>query len=61
MLSQQILDLNKNVDVIFITAFNQYAVEAFELQVYRPQYFISRAETVSEIERLLINTDLINK
>lgn len=31
-LSQQILDLSENIDIIFITAFNEYAVEAFELQ-----------------------------
>lgn len=31
-LSQQVLDLNENIDIVFITAFNQYAVEAFELQ-----------------------------
>jgi two-component system LytT family response regulator len=32
ILSQQILDIDGNIDIIFITAFNQYAVEAFELQ-----------------------------
>lgn len=32
VLSQQILDIHENIDIIFITAFNQYAVEAFELQ-----------------------------
>ena len=31
-LAGQIQDLNENIDIIFITAFNQYAVEAFELQ-----------------------------
>lgn len=31
-LSSKILDLNENIDIIFVTAFNQYAVEAFELQ-----------------------------
>lgn len=31
-LTEQILDLNENIDIIFVTAFNQYAVEAFELQ-----------------------------
>jgi len=31
-ISQQILDLNEDIDIIFVTAFNQYAVEAFELQ-----------------------------
>jgi two-component SAPR family response regulator len=31
-LSEQILDLNENIDIIFVTAFNKYAVEAFELQ-----------------------------
>lgn len=32
-LSEQIMDLNKDIDIIFATAYNQYAVEAFELQV----------------------------
>jgi two-component SAPR family response regulator len=31
-LSQQVLDLNEDIEIIFVTAFNQYAVEAFELQ-----------------------------
>ncbi|MBC8015818.1 MAG: response regulator [Sporomusaceae bacterium] len=31
-LSQQIIDLNENIEIVFVTAFNQYAVEAFELQ-----------------------------
>jgi two-component system LytT family response regulator len=31
-LSEQVLDLNENIDIIFVTAFNQYAIEAFELQ-----------------------------
>lgn len=31
-LSEQILDINENIDIIFVTAYNQYAVEAFELQ-----------------------------
>lgn len=31
-LSEQILDLVETIDIIFVTAFNQYAVEAFEHQ-----------------------------
>jgi two-component SAPR family response regulator len=31
-LSEQIQNLNENIDIVFVTAFNQYAVEAFELQ-----------------------------
>lgn len=31
-LSEQILNINENINIIFVTAFNQYAVEAFELQ-----------------------------
>jgi two-component system LytT family response regulator len=31
-LCEQVLDINENIDIIFVTAFNQYAVEAFELQ-----------------------------
>lgn len=30
-LSEHILAINENIDIIFVTAFNQYAVEAFEL------------------------------
>lgn len=32
ILSQQLLDIDGNIDIVFITAFNQYAVDAFELQ-----------------------------
>ncbi len=31
-LLEQIQNLNENIEIIFVTAFNQYAVEAFELQ-----------------------------
>ncbi len=31
-LSEQIQNLNEDIDIIFVTAFNRYAVEAFELQ-----------------------------
>lgn len=31
-LSEQIQNLNENIEIIFVTAFNQYAVEAFEVQ-----------------------------
>jgi len=31
-LSQEILNLDGNIEIIFATAFNQYAIEAFELQ-----------------------------
>lgn len=31
-LSEQIQNLKQNIEIIFVTAFNQYAVEAFELQ-----------------------------
>lgn len=31
-LSEQIQNLSENIEIIFVTAFNQYAVEAFELQ-----------------------------
>ena len=30
-LSQEILSLNENIEIIFVTAYNQFAVEAFEL------------------------------
>jgi len=31
-LSERILDINETIDIVFVTAYNQYAVEAFELQ-----------------------------
>lgn len=31
-LSEQIQNMNENINIVFVTAFNQYAVEAFELQ-----------------------------
>ncbi len=31
-LADHIQNLNENIDIVFVTAFNQYAVEAFELQ-----------------------------
>ena len=31
-LSEQIQNLNEQIDIVFVTAFNQYAVEAFEVQ-----------------------------
>jgi len=31
-LTEQILDLNESIEIVFVTAFSQYAVEAFELQ-----------------------------
>lgn len=31
-LSEQIQNLNENIEIIFVTAFNQYAVDAFEVQ-----------------------------
>ncbi len=31
-LSEQIQNMNDNIEIIFVTAYNQYAVEAFELQ-----------------------------
>lgn len=31
-LSEQIQSLNEQIDIVFVTAFNQYAVEAFEVQ-----------------------------
>jgi len=31
-LSPRIMDLNEDIHIVFVTAFNQYAIEAFELQ-----------------------------
>lgn len=53
-LSEQIQSLNENIDIIFVTAFNQYAVEAFELQavdyIMKP---LTEARLDKAIRRLL--------
>lgn len=55
-LSQQILDLNENIDIIFVTAYNQYAVEAFELHamdyIMKP---LTEERLVKTVRRLLKN------
>ncbi|GCD09017.1 response regulator [Clostridium tagluense] len=52
-LSQQILNINENIDIIFVTAFNQYAVEAFELEamdyIMKPLTEERLAKTVSRL------------
>ena len=52
-LSQKILDINDNINIVFLTAFNQYAVEAFELQamdyILKP---LSEARLTKTIRRL---------
>ncbi|MFA9423269.1 MAG: response regulator [Sedimentibacter sp.] len=61
-LSQQILDLNANIDIIFVTAFNQYAVEAFELQaidyIMKP---LKKERLEKTITRLLKMSDANSK
>jgi len=53
-IAQQILDLNGNINIVFITAFNQYAVDAFEMQamdyILKP---IKKERLEKTIERLL--------
>lgn len=55
-LSEQIQNLNENIEIIFVTAFNQYAVEAFEHQamdyIMKPLIEERLAKT---IKRLLKN------
>lgn len=52
-LSEQILDLNENIDIVFVTAFNQYAVDAFELHaldyIMKPITEERLAKTVSRL------------
>jgi two-component SAPR family response regulator len=54
-LSEQILDLDENIDIIFVTAFNQYAVEAFEVQaldyVLKPLTEERLVKTVSRLNK----------
>lgn len=53
-LSERILDLNENIDIVFVTAFNQFAVEAFELQaldyILKP---LTQERLTKTIKRLL--------
>jgi two-component SAPR family response regulator len=53
-LSEQIQNLNENIHIIFVTAFNQYAVEAFELQaldyILKP---LTEDRLVKTVNRLL--------
>jgi two-component system, LytTR family, response regulator len=61
-LTQQILDLNENIDIVFVTAFNQYAVEAFELQaidyIMKP---LKKERLEKTINRLLKTTRSVVK
>lgn len=56
-LSEQIQSLNENIDIIFVTAFSQYAVEAFELQavdyILKP---LTEDRLGKTVRRLLKNT-----
>ena len=56
-LSEQIQSLNENINIIFITAFNQYAVEAFELQAV--DYILKplTEERLSKTVRRLLKTN----
>lgn len=49
-LSEWILDLNNDIDIIFVTAFNQYAVEAFEVQAMD---YIMKPMTGERLEKTL--------
>lgn len=53
-LSEQIQSLNENINIIFVTAFHQYAVEAFELQavdyILKP---LTEERLVKTVRRLL--------
>lgn len=53
-LSEHIQNLNENIEIIFVTAFNQYAIEAFELQaldyVLKP---LTEGRLAKSVNRLL--------
>lgn len=57
-LSEKILSLNESVDIIFVTAFNQYAVEAFELQAID---YIMKPLTEERISKTVLRLLKINK
>lgn len=60
-LSEQIQNLNENIDIIFVTAYNQYAVEAFELQaldyILKP---LSEERLAKSVNRLLKTRKNVN-
>ena len=61
-LSTQIIDLNDNINIVFVTAFNQYAVEAFEL--YAIDYILKPLTSVrlgKTIDRLLKSKRVIRQ
>jgi two-component SAPR family response regulator len=55
-LSEQILSHDHNIDIIFVTAFNQYAVEAFEMlaldYILKPLETERLAKTVKRLQRI---------
>lgn len=61
-LSEQIQNLNENIDIIFVTAFNQYAVEAFELQaldyILKP---LTEDRLAKSVNRLLKTRKIVNE
>ncbi len=59
-LSEQIQNLNENIEIIFVTAFNQYAVEAFELQAMDYIMKPLTEERLGKTIRRLLKTDRIS-
>lgn len=61
-LSERILDLNATISIVFVTAFNQYAVEAFELQaldyLMKP---LTEERLGKTVQRLLKNRSTFGK
>lgn len=57
-LLEQIQNLNKNIEIIFVTAFNQYAVEAFELQALD---YIMKPLTVERLGKTIKRLSKINR
>ncbi len=56
-LSEQIQNLNENIEIIFVTAFNQYAVEAFEMQAMDYIMKPLTEERLGKTIRRLLKTD----
>lgn len=61
-LSEQIQNLNENIDIIFVTAYNQYAVEAFEVQaldyILKP---LTEERLAKSVSRLLKTRNNVNE
>ncbi|SDM81834.1 response regulator [Sediminibacillus halophilus] len=58
-LAEKLLEINANISIVFVTAFNHYAVQAFELNaldyVLKPVQFERLKKTLERVERKVNN------